>query len=300
MQSERRGQLRQLDECLRVLEDAHDRNEAVVSAELSKELETCAPMITQGMRIADAIDLVFERQSQYLPARTGTSCSAVRLDQTAARALTERIKKTARAVSLLLLEAHERQAWLALGYHSWEQYVRHEFELSRPRSYELLDHGRLLRLVHEVTGVSGMVSIAPYKARRLKPHLAQFVPALRSRASSVPTEEMPAIVSEVIEAYLPHGPQTIPTPPPRRPPNAGPPDDDGSSWRLPPHAARLSESAIDIAALRGVIEYLAAMPPAPEVIDHISMAAEYLGDLDRALRWLDDLASEWRAHQSAR
>jgi hypothetical protein len=43
----------------------------------------------------------------------------------------------------LILEAHDRRAWQALGYPTWQQYVKKEFNLSRSRSYQLLDRARV-------------------------------------------------------------------------------------------------------------------------------------------------------------
>ena len=42
-----------------------------------------------------------------------------------------------------MLEAHDRRAWQALGYPTWEQYVKKEFNLSRSRSYQLLDRAKV-------------------------------------------------------------------------------------------------------------------------------------------------------------
>lgn len=62
-----------------------------------------------------------------------------------ARAITERIKTAAEAIWSLLLEAHERHAWAALGYDRWEDYVRAEFDMTRGRAYQLLDQARVVR-----------------------------------------------------------------------------------------------------------------------------------------------------------
>lgn len=68
---------------------------------------------------------------------------AVVLSQSQARALTYRIRKAGDEFAALLLEAHDGEAWRALGYESWTAYVEAEFEFTRRRSYQLLDQGRV-------------------------------------------------------------------------------------------------------------------------------------------------------------
>src|SRR5919106_4677116 len=78
-------------------------------------------------------------------------CNALHIPAEAARELTNRIKTGLEGifdqiyeVEQLLLEAHNRRAWQALGYKTWEEYVKTEFDLSRRRSYQLLDQARVI------------------------------------------------------------------------------------------------------------------------------------------------------------
>jgi len=103
---------------------------------------------------------------------TGAPCTA---DE--ARALTDRIKGTVTAAWVLLLEAYERNAWAALGYGRWEDYVAAEFHLSRSRSYQLLDLGRVARELPAGSGsMSTKVDIDPLPERQAR-ELAPLVPA---------------------------------------------------------------------------------------------------------------------------
>lgn len=72
--------------------------------------------------------------------------------RTEAKELTDRIRKGVDEVWSLLLEAHERKAWKVLGYDTWKAYVEHEFGMTKQRSYQLLDHGRLVEAIREATG----------------------------------------------------------------------------------------------------------------------------------------------------
>lgn len=62
-----------------------------------------------------------------------------------ARMLTTEIQRTSVRLWLLVTEAHDRVAHFALGYDSWDDYVRSEFKMSPSRSYQLLDTGHVMR-----------------------------------------------------------------------------------------------------------------------------------------------------------
>lgn len=126
-----------------------------------------------------------------------------------ARALTERIRSTADALWALLLEAHERQAWKALGYGRWEDYVAAELDMSRSRSYQLLDQGRVVReieaAVAEVVAVSTVVDtgITEREARDVKPHLAEVTEAIKDRltgeaADAIDADRVAEIVADEV------------------------------------------------------------------------------------------------------
>lgn len=59
--------------------------------------------------------------------------------------LTSRIKGHVAKAWVLLSEAHERKAHLAMGYGTWAEYVETEFEMSRSYSYRLLDLASVIR-----------------------------------------------------------------------------------------------------------------------------------------------------------
>lgn len=62
-----------------------------------------------------------------------------------ARMLTTEIQRTSIKLWLLVTEAHDRSAHFALGYDSWDDYVRAEFKMSPSRSYQLVDTGHVMR-----------------------------------------------------------------------------------------------------------------------------------------------------------
>lgn len=61
-----------------------------------------------------------------------------------ARSLTDRIRTSLQDVQALVIEAHQREAWRALGYNSWQDYVSGEFDerppLQLPREMRVKVH----------------------------------------------------------------------------------------------------------------------------------------------------------------
>ena len=83
------------------------------------------------------------------------------------------VNTTAGELCLLLAEAHDREAWKALGYGSWREYATRELRVSQSRAYQILDHGRItLALAGAVSGegdFSTSVELTEAAAREIKP-----------------------------------------------------------------------------------------------------------------------------------
>jgi hypothetical protein len=69
------------------------------------------------------------------------------LSEREARELTDRIRDRAEELWHMLLEAYEGGAHTALGYASWAGYVEAELGISKSRGYQLLDSGRVSRVI---------------------------------------------------------------------------------------------------------------------------------------------------------
>jgi hypothetical protein len=63
---DRRQRLRRLDDCLNVLEQAHEMDQTVVSDRMATALSERVPTIQAGMLIADAIEEVLRQQEPYM------------------------------------------------------------------------------------------------------------------------------------------------------------------------------------------------------------------------------------------
>jgi hypothetical protein len=319
-QSIDRAWQRQLDECLTLLEDAHERDEQMVAPAVSAKLRPFVPGVVAGMPIAQALDIVFRAQDDCLQTGSrGGGHGAVGtagesdvswlmepgagprgraesvpepLDAGAARALTERIKSAANNFSLLLLEAQERQAWVALGYRTWERYVRQEFGLSRTRSYELLDHARLIQAIQATTGMPLMEDIPPYAARKVKPYFGQFIAGLKSRVEGRPAAEIPQIVTDVIRNARPRV-RMLESREPEMPLS------DRVIDAITASSPGRCATPADAEVVWAVIEYLSFLPPAADVAGRLPTTSSTLPAVERATCWLSDLADQLRARSSA-
>lgn len=194
------------DACLSALEEAHLGGEVAVSETMATQFSAGLPWLAPGMLVRDAIDGVFLEQARWLGTDDDADEAPVRIrrqpmagDQ--ARALTDRIKLEIRNVCVLLLEAHDRRAWSALDYSSWERYVKVEFGLSRSRSYELLDQGRVLRAIRSAAALAGVPDISAHAAGQIKHRLTEVLSEIRRRLALADGAADPAmVIADVIRA----------------------------------------------------------------------------------------------------
>jgi hypothetical protein len=326
--------LRALDGCLSLLEEAHERDEVVVSDDLASRVDAHVSMIVSGMLIADAIELVFQEQERLRA--LGSSSSGIRAHETPpagrvaidsatatgeewplqaagepsgddpisatnARGLTEQIRNATRVVCLLLLQAYEQRVWFALGYRSWEEYVRSELGFRRSRAYEFLDQARVIRALQAAAHTSAVPDISAYMAEQIKPYLDRVVATVRTRTLGKPSERAADIIVEVVRqqrlvAISSNGAHA-----------------NGTNGDAPAHigvvrgaedgavvAARPEDSAalrVYLPQLFDVINYLAELPPIDDMVLGV-MGHDGIGidELDRAVHWLGEFEArcqEW-------
>jgi hypothetical protein len=119
-----------------------------------------------------------------------------------ARRITDRIKAGLDELWALLLEAHERRAWAALGYGTWEAYVQGEFAMSRQQSYRLLDQGRVIREIRAVVepvSPMGDTTVSEREARDLAPDLPEVVDEVRDEVDKLGPEPEPEQVADAVK-----------------------------------------------------------------------------------------------------
>ena len=158
----------------------------MLSAELALVVQPHVPA-SPGMVLGDALELIFSaQQNLFSPphrrvegADQPHQSNRPAMSRDEAQLLTSRIKSGLGEVPLLLLEAHERRAWVPLRHHSWERYVRTEFGLSRSRSYEILDQARVKRTLGTLVGEGHLPPISALAAVQIKPYLNEVVAEIR-------------------------------------------------------------------------------------------------------------------------
>lgn len=65
-------------------------------------------------------------------------------DLAGAEAITERIADEAERTWALLLEAHDRRAWSAMGHESWDAYLAARFDPTRSDAFRLVERAHVL------------------------------------------------------------------------------------------------------------------------------------------------------------
>lgn len=105
------------------------------------------------------------------------------LDEEGARTLTEQIKMTTVRLWILVTEAHDRKAHLALGYETWADYVQKELNISESRSYQFLDTGHVMKAIAAAGVDIEKVPVPPTRVvARVKDRLVDVKKAAKAAA----------------------------------------------------------------------------------------------------------------------
>lgn len=106
------------------------------------------------------------------------------MSHTEARQITDQINQKSNELWSLLKEAHERNAWEALGYKNWRDYAIAEFNVSQSHAYRLLDQATVITAIQEAASSPmgenhAPVEISERTAREIKPKLAKVVDEIK-------------------------------------------------------------------------------------------------------------------------
>lgn len=115
-----------------------------------------------------------------------------------ARTLTDQIRSTTDVLYILIQRAHVGKAWKALGYTSFSNYVREEFNISRSRAYQLLNQSSVIEQIAAVTPEGTALRINESTAREIKSMMDDLVPAIREATDGMDADE----ASEQVERML--------------------------------------------------------------------------------------------------
>jgi len=147
----------------------------------------------------DEDDFNVEFDGDLVPVVAGTDVEFYEpLNEDDARALTETIRSAADVLWVLIARAHAGKAWAAMGYDSWADYVGSEFDMSRSRSYQLLDQGRVVREIESAVPSGTKISLSEAAARDLKVVLDEVLPEIKERTAGLDPDEATDVLDEIV------------------------------------------------------------------------------------------------------
>lgn len=113
-----------------------------------------------------------------LPADSAVELTGSRrqLTELEARKITTEIQRASVRLWVLVTEAHDRKVHSALGYATWDDYVRTELKMSPSRSYQLLDTGHVMK---EMASAGADLEDAPIPTARVVAKVKDRLPEVR-------------------------------------------------------------------------------------------------------------------------
>lgn len=240
-----------------------------------------------------------------------------------AQALTQHIRAATDVLWTLVARAHAGRAWQALGYPSWESYVSAEFNMSRSRSYQLLDHARVVSAIEAAAPVGTAVHINERAARELKAHLDEVTDTVAAATVDMSPQQAQDTINDVLAEFRASLAAKETTQDQEGATPWGSPSDDyyavtghaSDSGTIlddlsPPVPAAGADSSTDPAAMEATrrmfqkvfelysaLDSLSSMPEAPDVIRAIppERLEQVNTDLPKAVAWLQWFQQEWSA-----
>lgn len=116
-----------------------------------------------------------------------------------AQQITNAIKSSVTATYILIAEAHARKAHKALGYDTWAEYVKEEFDISSSRSYQLLDLSKTVKEIEAATPDGTVIKLTEAQARDIKRELPRITEVIREQTEDLEPEEASTKVNDIIE-----------------------------------------------------------------------------------------------------
>lgn len=116
-----------------------------------------------------------------------------------AREITDAIRAASAATYILLAQAHAGKAFKALGYDTWADYVKNEFEISASRSYQLLDLSKAIQMIEAVTPEGTQVKLTEAQARDIKRELPKITEIIREETDGLEAGQASEAVDRIID-----------------------------------------------------------------------------------------------------
>lgn len=115
-----------------------------------------------------------------------------------AQTLTSAIRTSAIATYVLLSAAHEGRAYKAMGYSTWRDYVKTEFDMSVQNSYRLLNVATVISEIEKVAPEGVHVKITQAQARDLRKELPAITEQIRCQTEGLNADEAIEAIDDII------------------------------------------------------------------------------------------------------
>lgn len=125
--------------------------------------------------------MVDDQQNMEAEVSTRVDTKGPDLTADEARRLTAEAMGRIERLGEILLVLHERRGYIALGYKTWSSYVDKELDLSRSRSYQILNRARLVREITD--GVGEHINLADKLARSVGGNAPRVISKARELVS---------------------------------------------------------------------------------------------------------------------
>jgi hypothetical protein len=130
---------------------------------------------------------------------TEINFSSPALDADSAREITERIKTTTNVLYMLVKRAHAGKAYIALGYDSFEKYVRAEFDFSKVYAYRLINQANFIAAIEEKLPEGAQIHVSEPVSTKLKKALPELLEEIEERVEGIEDpEDAGAVIEDII------------------------------------------------------------------------------------------------------
>jgi hypothetical protein len=113
--------------------------------------------------------------------------------------VTQAIRSAATATFVLLAYAHKNRAHRVLGYETWAEYVKEEFDMSAQRSYQLLDLSKVVHELEDVSPEGTEVKLTEAQARDIKRELPYVTEQVRAATEGKSPKEASDEVGKIVD-----------------------------------------------------------------------------------------------------
>lgn len=145
------------------------------------------------------VDTILETVETEVIGNTTTTIEDTPLTQDEALELTEAIQSTVTAVYVMLWRAHQGKAYKALGYDTWEEYVRERFDFSVRKSYRLLDLAQTVKAIEEAAPEDTEVHLTSAQVQDIKRELPRVTARVRTETEGKTPEESTHIIGSIVD-----------------------------------------------------------------------------------------------------